>query len=163
MSRTQPWYVTAAAGLLRSRRLVRMPIWLYRLRLGALVGPRMLMLEHTGRTSGATRYVVLEVLNHTAPDSYLVASGFGEKAQWFRNIRANPRVRVWAGSHAPASATARVLDQAGADRGLADYISAHPRAWARFKAVLEDTLGAQITATGNPLPLVELRLDQNCT
>lgn len=163
MPRTQPWYVTSAAGLLRSRRLVRMPIWLYRFRLGALVGPRMLMLEHTGRTSGAARYVVLEVLDHAAPERYLVASGFGEKAQWFRNIRANPRVRVWAGSLAPAPATARVLDQAEADRSLAEYIGAHPRAWARFKAVLEDTLGAEITETDNPLPLVELRLDQNCT
>ncbi|HTM84573.1 MAG TPA: nitroreductase family deazaflavin-dependent oxidoreductase, partial [Mycobacterium sp.] len=39
---------------------MRAPIWLYRARLGALLGSRLLMLEHRGRTSGARRYVVLE-------------------------------------------------------------------------------------------------------
>jgi deazaflavin-dependent oxidoreductase (nitroreductase family) len=46
----------------------------------------------------ARRYVVLEVVDHPASDTYLIASGFGAKAQWFRNIQANPRVRVYAGS-----------------------------------------------------------------
>lgn len=161
MSSTHPSsrFVTGAGRLLRSRRLMRTPIWLYRFRLGALLGPRLLMLEHTGRKSGTARFVVLEVFDHAAPDTYVVASGFGNQAQWFRNIRANPRVRVWIGSHAPAPATARVLDRQEADRSLGEYIARHPRAWARFKAVLEDTLGAEITETDHPLPLVELRLD----
>ena len=59
-----------------------------------MLGSRLLMLEHVGRKSGARRYVVLEVVGHPTPDSYLVASGFGENAQWFRNIKANPEVRV---------------------------------------------------------------------
>lgn len=152
-----------AAGLLRTRPLMRAPIWLYRARLGALLGRRLLMLEHIGRTSGARRYVVLEVVDHHAPDggpeSYVVASGFGERAQWFRNIRANPRVRVYAGSRAPAPATARVLDRAEADRTMAAYANRHRRAWQQFKPVLENTLGAPIGDTDIPLPLVELRFD----
>lgn len=40
---------------LRTRWLVRAPIWLYRARLGAVLGSRLLMLEHTGRTSGQRR------------------------------------------------------------------------------------------------------------
>lgn len=59
------------------------PIWLYRARLGFVLGSRTLMLEHVGRKSGAKRYVVLEVVGHPAPDTYVVASGFGEHAQWF--------------------------------------------------------------------------------
>ncbi|MEZ0366458.1 nitroreductase family deazaflavin-dependent oxidoreductase [Mycobacterium sp. pUA109] len=161
MSNTRPSsrLVSGATRLLRSRRLMRAPIWLYRRRLGGLLGRRLLMLEHIGRTSGAARYVVLEVLDHAAPDSYVVASGFGGKAQWFRNIQANPRVRVYVGSRAPAPATAGVLGQPDADRALAAYIDRHPRAWARFKAVLEQTLGTEITETNTALPLVELRLD----
>ncbi|WP_253900550.1 nitroreductase family deazaflavin-dependent oxidoreductase, partial [Mycobacterium asiaticum] len=81
--------------MLRSRKLVRAPIWIYRARAGALFGSRMLMLEHIGRTSGMPRYVVLEVVDHPRPDTYVVPSGFGRKAQWFRNIEANPRVRVY--------------------------------------------------------------------
>ncbi|ORX08023.1 nitroreductase [Mycolicibacillus trivialis] len=151
------------AALLRSRRFTRAPIWLYRLRLGALLGPRLLLLEHRGRSSGLARHVVLEVIGHPSPRRYVVASGFGERAQWFRNVRADPRVRVTIGSHAPAPATARVLDQREADRALGDYIAAHPGTWDRFKSVLEQTLGAEVTEVDTPLPMVELALDDPAT
>lgn len=158
---THPPSRLAASGarLLRSRRLMRAPIWIYKARAGALLSSRILMLEHIGRKSGARRYAVLEVVGHPAPDTYVVASGFGRRAQWFRNITANPRVRVYAGSHAPAPATARVLEQPEADRVLAAYVSRHRRAWERLKGVLEETLGSEITETNTQLPMVELRLD----
>ena len=130
-------FAKTGGRLLRWRRLMRAPIWIYKARVGALFGSRILMVEHVGRKSGARRYAVLEVVDHSAPDTYVVASGFGRKAQWFRNIQVNPRVRVYAGSHAPGRATARVLDRQQADRTLAAYRSRHPRA----------------------LPMVELRLD----
>lgn len=152
-------FVSAGARVLRSRRLMRAPIWLYKARAGALFGSRLLMLEHVGRKSGAARYVVLEVVGHSSPDTYVVASGFGRKAQWFRNIHANPRVRVYAGSHAPRRATARILGQEEADRALAAYVSRHRTAWEQMRPVLEETLGVPITETDTPLPLVELRLD----
>ncbi len=152
-------FVSAGARVLRSRRLMRAPIWIYKARAGALFGSRILMLEHVGRKSGEPRYVVLEVVGHPSPDTYVVASGFGRKAQWFRNIQANPRVRVYAGSHAPRRATARVLDQQEADRALAAYVSRHRQAWEQMKPVLEETLGVPITETETPLPMVELRLD----
>jgi len=152
--------VRTVERLLRSRRLMRAPIWIYRAGAGALLGSRLLMLEHTGRKSGARRQVVLEVIDHPGPDTYVVASGFGRKAQWFRNIEADPRVRVYAGSHAPRRATARVLGQEQADATLAAYRDRHRRAWEQLKPVLENTLGVPITETGTPLPLVELRFDQ---
>jgi deazaflavin-dependent oxidoreductase (nitroreductase family) len=138
-------FAAVGARLLRSRRLMRAPTWIYRARAGALFGSRILMLEHIGRKSHAPRYAVLEVVDHPGPDVYVVASGFGRKAQWFRNIQANPRVRVH--------------DQQEPDRTLAAYRGRHPRAWERFRPVLEDTLGAPITDTDSPLPMVELRLD----
>jgi deazaflavin-dependent oxidoreductase (nitroreductase family) len=150
---------SAAARLLRTRSLMRAPIWIFKARAGALLGRRLLMLEHIGRKSGARRDVVLEVVDHPKPEIFVVASGFGHRAQWFRNIEANPRVRVYVGSHAPAEATARVLDQHETDSVLAGYRHRHPRAWARFKPVLEQTLGRPINDTGAELPLVELRLD----
>ncbi|MCV7051581.1 nitroreductase family deazaflavin-dependent oxidoreductase [Mycobacterium heidelbergense] len=137
---------------------MRAPTWIYKSRAGALFGSRILMLEHVGRKSGAPRYAVLEVVDHPTPDAYVVASGFGRKAQWFRNIRANPRVRVYVGSRAPRPATARVLDRQEVDRTLASYRGRHPRAWERFRPVLEETLGERITDTDSPLPMVELRL-----
>ncbi|OBH56286.1 nitroreductase family deazaflavin-dependent oxidoreductase [Mycobacterium sp. E2479] len=160
MSRDRSSFPTKVAGrLLRSRRLVRAPIWIYKARAGALFGSRILLLEHTGRKSGLSRYAALEVIDHSRPDIYVVASGFGRKAQWFRNIEANPRVRVYAGSKAPETATARVLTTSEADRILAAYRTRHPKAWERMRPVLEGTLGAPITDSDVPLPLVELRLD----
>ena len=150
--------ITAATRLLRSRRLMRAPIWIFKARAGALLGSRLLMLEHVGRKTGARRDVVLEVFDHPTPETFLVASGFGAKAQWFRNVNANPRVRVYVGSQPPAAATARVLDQHEADSALAAYRGRHPRAWSRFKPVLEETLGSPINDTNTALPLVELRL-----
>ena len=147
-----------AARLLGSRPLMRAPIWIYKARAGAVFGSRLLMLEHIGRKSGVRRYVVLEVVDQPTADLYVVASGFGDKAQWFRNIRVHPLVRVYTGSRAPVPATARIMTQHEADRALRAYISRHPRAWERFRPVLEHTIGSPISATDTPLPIIELRL-----
>ena len=149
-----PW----AARLLRTRWIVRAPVGLYRARLGFVLGPRLLMLEHTGRKSGARRHVVLEVVGHPRPGTYIVVSGFGERAQWFRNVRADPRVRVFAGSRRPAPATARLLSAKEAAAALAAYTARHPRSWASLRPVLEETLGARIDATGTSLRMIALDL-----
>jgi deazaflavin-dependent oxidoreductase (nitroreductase family) len=148
----------AAAGLLRTRWLVRAPVWLYRVRLGILLGPRFLMLEHTGRKSGTRRYVVLEVVEHRSPRTYLVVSGFGDRAQWFRNIRANPQVRVCTLSRRPAPATARIFPQEEASAALTAYSARHPRAWAGIKPVLRGTLGSPADEVETRLPVIGLEL-----
>jgi deazaflavin-dependent oxidoreductase (nitroreductase family) len=156
-----PSYIAgAAAGLLRTRWLVRAPVWLYRARLGALLGPRFLMLEHTGRKSGTRRYVVLEVVEHPSPGTYLVVSGFGDRAQWFRNIRANPQVRVRTLSRRPATATARILPQAEAAAALTAYSARRPRTWAGIKPVLQGTLGSPADEVETRLPVIALELSR---
>ena len=147
-----------AAGLLRVRWLARAPIWLYRARLGFLFGSRLLMIEHLGRKSGARRYAVLEVVARPRPGTYVVASGFGTRAQWFRNVRANPHVRVCAGGHRPAPATARQLTSDETAAALAAYAAGHPRAWAALKPVFETTLGARISDQETSLPMIALEL-----
>ena len=77
---------------------LRLPIWLYRARLGWLLGGRFLMLTHTGRKSGLARQTVIEVVQHEkATDTYYVVSGWGEKADWYQNIRQTPSVTVHTG------------------------------------------------------------------
>jgi deazaflavin-dependent oxidoreductase (nitroreductase family) len=143
---------------LGNRRLMRAPLWLYRARLGFLFGSRMLMLEHTGRRSGKRRQVVLEVVGHPTHDTYVVVSGFGERSQWYRNVMADPKVRVSAGARAARPARARRLTTVEADRVLADYSTHHRRAWAKFKPVIEATLGAPITEHDTNLPMIGFRL-----
>ena len=149
---------TVAARLLRTRWIVRAPVWLYRARLGFMFGSRLLMLEHTGRKSGVRRYVVLEAVDHPGPHTYIVAAGFGDRAQWLRNVRASPRVRVYTGYHRPVPAIARPLTSEETAAALTAYARRHPRAWAALKPVFEATLGARIDSDGTSLPMIALDL-----
>jgi deazaflavin-dependent oxidoreductase (nitroreductase family) len=158
-AQTPHWIAAVGARLLGTRWLVRAPIWIYKARAGRVLGDRFVMLEHLGRKSGMRRHVVLEVFRHPTPDVYIVAAGHGERAQWLRNVSVNPRVRLYVANHATVSATARRLDQSETDREQTAYRARHPRLWAAFKPVLEETLGAAIADTGSQLPMVELRLD----
>ena len=117
------------------RALFRAPIWLYRLGLGGLLGGRFLLLTHTGRTSGRPRQVVLEVVGRHEPSGgYLIASGYGERSQWFRNILEDPRVCFQVGWRRYRG-LARPLPAAESGRWLADY-ARHPRATASLLRVL---------------------------
>ena len=83
-------------GLLRAG--LRLPIWLYRGELGWLLGDRFLMLTHTGRRSGRAHETVIEVVRHDRQaDTYYVVSGWGEKSDWYQNIRKSPSVTIQAG------------------------------------------------------------------
>lgn len=142
------------AKLLTTRWVVRAPIPLFRAGLGFLFGGRLLMIEHRGRVSGARRYVVVEAVEHEASDRIVVASGFGPKAEWYRNLLAEPRcgVSVGARRRVPARAEALAPDESRAL--LARYAEAHPAAFAALQRSIVD-------ATGDPdpeIPMVRLHL-----
>jgi deazaflavin-dependent oxidoreductase (nitroreductase family) len=76
----------------------RLPIWLYRWKLGWLLGDRFLMLTHIGRKSGQPHQTVIEVVrHHKETDTYYVVSGWGEKADWYQNICKSPHVTIHVG------------------------------------------------------------------
>ncbi|AHH17723.1 hypothetical protein NONO_c29340 [Nocardia nova SH22a] len=142
------------ARALRTRGLVRAPIAIYRAGLGFLFGSRMLMLEHIGRTSGARRYVVLEVVDRPGPGELVIVSGFGARSQWYRNIAAEPSVRVWVGWRRGVPARAVAMDDAESAAALARYQRAHPAAWKNLRAMIERATGVPV----DTLPMVRLRL-----
>lgn len=143
-----------ATRILRTRGVVRAPIYVYRARLGFLLGNRLLLLEHRGRHSGLRRYVVLEVVDRPSSDTYVIVSGFGERAQWYRNLIANPQVRVSVGRHRLAPAVATLLSPDAADATLARYADRHPRTWEQLRRTLEDTS----KTTDLHLPMFSLRV-----
>ncbi|GGN99305.1 hypothetical protein GCM10011610_67140 [Nocardia rhizosphaerihabitans] len=144
------------ARALRTRWLVRAPIWLYRAGLGFLLGRRLLMLRHTGRSSGVARYVVLEVVDRPSADSFVVVSGFGTTAQWYRNVLADPKVGLWIGRRRDVSATAAPLTEDDSATTLDRYARAHPEAWAKLRATIEQATGAPVVT----LPMVRLSVDR---
>lgn len=83
-------------GILRFA--LRLPAHLYRYDLGWLLGHRFLLLTHRGRKSGLLRRTVLEVVLYdpTTRES-VVVSGWGDRSDWYRNIRAAPALEVQTG------------------------------------------------------------------
>ena len=85
------------AGLRRP--MFRSPIWIYRVGPGAVFGRRLLLLNHIGRRTGTPRKTILEVVQYYPTDrSYVVASGWGLQAAWYRNILEQPEVSVEVGN-----------------------------------------------------------------
>jgi deazaflavin-dependent oxidoreductase (nitroreductase family) len=151
-------FVDAVGHRVGYRKLMRAPIPLYRSGFGLLLGTRLLMMEHRGRQSGQRRFAVLMVLQRPARDVYIVSSVFGERSQWFRNIAANPEVRVSTGFRRRQHALAEVLSPAEADDVLSDYRRRHLRAWALHENALTHTLGEPVRYEDTNLPMVVLRL-----
>lgn len=117
------------AGSARPRGLKRwffhVPTYLYRARLGFLLGHRFLMIEHRGRRSGELHRTVVEVAGRL-DDEWVVTSGYGPRADWYRNLRAGGIAAVWIGSRRHGAAV-RFLDSTEAAAVFAAYEAAHPR------------------------------------
>lgn len=108
---------------------LRLPIWLYRARLGWLLGNRFLMLTHTGRKSGLARQTVIEVVQHDkGTDTYYVVSAWGEKSDWYRNLRKSPSVTVHVGGR-QFRARAEFIDLEQAIGLIEAYARDHPAAF----------------------------------
>ncbi|MBF6298688.1 nitroreductase family deazaflavin-dependent oxidoreductase [Nocardia amamiensis] len=145
---------SVGARLLRTKWFVRAPILAFRARLGFLFGGRLLLLEHTGRTSGRLRYVVLETVARPSRDRVVIAAGFGSQAQWFRNLVADPRCHVSIAARHRVPASARVLPPDEAANVLDGYRRDHPKAYRNLGRIIEEATGSAI----DKVPLVELAL-----
>ena len=142
------------------RWFLRMPIQFYHWGLGWLLGQRFLLLYHTGRKSGQPRQTVLEVVYHdAAANIYYIASGWGEKSDWLRNVAQTPAVTVQVGRHTFPSHAQR-LDVPQAQAILLQYARQHETA---FRALSKMMIGKTLDPTAEAclelaqaIPLVAL-------
>lgn len=121
----------------------KLPIYLYRAKLGWLLGHRFLLLTHRGRKSGCARHTVLEVLLYDpATHESVVVSAWGEDSDWYRNLRATPAVEVRTGRerYAPAQ---RFLSSDEVYAAVADYEGRHPF----FSRLVSRMLGSPLDGT----------------
>lgn len=105
----------------------RIPLVLYRLGWGRLLGHVFLRLVHVGRRTGQQHAAVAMVLAWDAViRAAVIASGWGPDADWVRNLRAGPAARVDVGrdSFAP---THRFLTDAEAIEVVKGFRAHHPR------------------------------------
>jgi deazaflavin-dependent oxidoreductase (nitroreductase family) len=107
--------------------LLHAPTWLYRWHLGFLMGSRFVMIEHLGRTSGKLYRTVLEVAGRYPEEiQWIVTSGTGPKADWYRNLRVGTLQAIWSGSKR-SEATVRFLGAEEAASVFHDYELNHPK------------------------------------
>ena len=146
-------------GILRL--FFRLPIWLYHLHLGWLLGDRFLLLTHKGRKSGLPREVVVEVVNHDKSNqTYFIASGWGKKSDWYKNIQVNHRVTIQSGGN-KMEAIAETLDADQAVAEFREYASRHPSAFRNLsKFMIGEALDGSdesLERAAHLLPLVALK------
>jgi deazaflavin-dependent oxidoreductase (nitroreductase family) len=116
------------------RRLWRLPIQLYRLGLGPLLGQRVMLLTHLGRVSGRPRQAVIEVVEHDER-GWVAASGFGPRADWYQNVMKAPDVTIQVGGRTlPVTATPLPAGE-GAEL-MARYAPRHPAAARRLSKIM---------------------------
>lgn len=120
----------------------RLPLLLYRFGFGALFGERFLRLSHIGRKSGRVRRTVIEVIrSDREAGTYMVASGFGPKSDWFQNIERNPNVLVTVGPRiVPARAEQLSIEESA--RELREYAQRHPVAYRLISLMLLGEISA---------------------
>jgi deazaflavin-dependent oxidoreductase (nitroreductase family) len=117
-----------------------LPTWLYRLHLGWLLGRRFLMLLHTGRRTGRIHRTVVEVVSHEGSLSFYVVSGWGRKADWYRNIHEQPEVQIRVGSRT-MNARAEDVPTEKAAGIMEEYTNRYPLA---FKELTQFFLGEEM-------------------
>jgi deazaflavin-dependent oxidoreductase (nitroreductase family) len=143
-----------------SRTFFRSPIWLYRIGLGWMLGKRMLHLTHTGRKSGLAREVVLEVVHYWEDsNTYIVAAAWGEKADWYQNVRAAPEVWIKVG-RVSSAAIAKSLSVEESERALLEYAADHPtvmRYLSSFMGFESPRNEEDVRQIGRQLPMVGLQ------
>ena len=138
----------------QKRFLYRLPVGLYRIGLGRLLGRRFLCLEHLGRTSGLTRRTVLEVIAHEGGKP-VVPVAFGAATDWYRNLLARPSARItWGGVAGPV--TAQVLDETEAAGVLVRYVADHRWAARSLDRLVGLGLVDDPAAAARKLPLIRL-------
>jgi deazaflavin-dependent oxidoreductase (nitroreductase family) len=116
---------------------LHLPTWLYRLHLGWLLGQRFLMLMHTGRVTGRIHRTVVEVVSHEGFLTFYVVSGWGTKADWYRNIHRQPEVEIRVGSRTMRARAEDVPTEKAADI-MQEYTNRYPLA---FKELTQFFLG----------------------
>ncbi len=142
------------------RWLARAPIRLFRWRLGWILGGRFVLINHVGRKSGLPRRVVVEVVRHDkAGKTIVVASGFGEKAHWYRNLQKTPDVTIQLGTKKYA-AHAEFLSTAQGAEEMETYARRHPtaaRELSKFMGYRVDGSPESYRAVGESIPFVALK------
>jgi deazaflavin-dependent oxidoreductase (nitroreductase family) len=132
-----------------------------------MLGHRFLRLVHRGRRTGREHEAVLEVLRFDASaGDAIVVSGFGPRADWYRNVLEHPRVLVEIGRD-HFDAVAEPLEEGQAVQVLAQYEARHPMLRPFVHRLVSRLVGWRYRGTSDAerrrvvqvMPMIRLRRD----
>ncbi len=141
----------------------RLPIYLYRVRLGWILGNRFLLLRHKGRISGIDRFAVLEIVYRQPENaSFFVVSGFGTNSDWYQNILQHSTVEIQIGNKR-SPAKARQLEISEAGEVLLAYAGKNPgslKALSKIMGYEIDFTPEGILDFGRQIPVIQFKLTE---
>ncbi len=101
----------------------------------------------------------MEVVRYDkARDAYVIASGFGERSQWFQNLLQTPEVSIQVGSRKLAATARRLSAEEGAEE-MVDYAHRHAsaaRQLAGYMGFTVDGSDESYRQVGMAIPFVRL-------
>ena len=72
----------------------KVPVWIHKLGFGGwerLIGAQWMLITTVGRKSGKPRDAMVDVMDYdAASDTYFIEAAYGSRADWYRNMQANP-------------------------------------------------------------------------
>ena len=77
--------------------LFKLPVILYRLNLGWVLGRRFMQLTHVGRLTGKVRRTILAVLKFDEKTKEIFAVSAWKGSDWYYNIQSSPALQVESG------------------------------------------------------------------
>lgn len=93
-----------------------------------LLDDKLILLNHIGRKTGATHQAAVRVVSHDVDsDTYYIASAWGFKSHWSRNLIAHPAIVVQVGKR-KLTVEARILTPEQGAQVLLDYRRRYPKA-----------------------------------
>ncbi|MBI1258161.1 MAG: nitroreductase family deazaflavin-dependent oxidoreductase [Chloroflexi bacterium] len=90
------------------RWVYKAPLVLWRMGLGFLLGRYIMVITTSGRKSGLPRHTMAEW--HPLNGGKFVPVNYGERAQWYRNIEADPRVTIQTSDGTQSAIARRITD-----------------------------------------------------
>jgi deazaflavin-dependent oxidoreductase (nitroreductase family) len=107
----------------------KVPVWLHKMGLGGwerLIGAQWMFITTIGRKTGKRRETMVDVMDYDkAADTYYIEAAYGARADWYKNIQANPTFEAQVGRR-KFKAHAGALSTDGAGELLVQFFRAKP-------------------------------------
>lgn len=141
------------------RRIFRFPVVLYRLGLGFLISRSVLLLTTKGRKTGRPSVAAVGYIRRPKTGNLYLTAGWKGESNWYKNVMANPRVRVQLGRHRFEGLVAPAAE-ADAFSVIQEYNRRNPfgpRIWERWTRRRFEDSHAGLRAVLEHFPVLELK------